>query len=220
MTTTSASDTPPAAQQKRSFLGLTWDQWLGVVGGGLGLATALFTTCRGEVRSHTAEQQQFINQTYGAYLETDRFQLEHPEIAHELTVFDDYCEEVKRVRAAYVSATSEEKARFRLREEAVAWYEFSVFAQLVHAQQASELTRDNATSQFIQDELDAFGQDILPNPRLVYFWRDEHGSRYYDLGVQNKYLALIKLPSAPMTSDQCGPFPDEATRPAKRCLCP
>jgi hypothetical protein len=209
--------------RQKSSRDLSWNQWLGAVGGGLGIVAtlvALLVAYRGELRSRTAEQQQFIQQTYGAYLETDRFQLDHPEIAHELVTPDEYCDEVNRVRAAYGSATGEEKARMRLREEGLAWHVFSVFAQLVHAQQASASTRDNATSQFIQGELEAFGQDILPNPRLVYFWRDEKGSKYYDSGVRSKYLALIKRPLASMASDECGPFPDEANRQSKRCMCP
>lgn len=108
--------------------------WISLALASFSLAVSIAIAIAGELRARAAEHRQFLSETYGNYLDTDRIELDHPEIAHELVVADEYAEELKRVRSAFAGVTPEEKARLRLREEAAAFYVFSSFARLVQAQ--------------------------------------------------------------------------------------
>lgn len=88
----------------------------------------------------------------------------------------------------------------------MAFYVYTSFARLVLAQRIPESTRTDATTQFIAGELAYFSGDILQNPRLVYFWRDEKGYRYFDQATQQAYGALVHGHIETLKADPDGPF--------------
>jgi hypothetical protein len=204
---------------------------LGVVGalvGIISLTVSLIMAYRTDARSQDAERQQFIRETYETFLEINHLQMQQPEIAHEFVRPRDYNDEVGLVKRAFSSLTPEEKGRLHLREEAFAYYLFSAFERLAYETRAPESTRSEELGRFLDQQLRYFGQFILPNPRLVYYWRDTHGCEYYDFDTRRKYAILVpNLGDLP--SDPEGPFADTTASialpanrhaAAKRCLYP
>ena len=99
----------------------------------------------------------------------------------------------------------------KLREEAAAFYAMSAFARLIKDEQAPGL-KNEARKKFLHDEMAYFTEDVLPNPRLVYFWREDKGYKYFDEATRTAFQELMKRP---LKADPCGPFPDPAA--PKRC---
>jgi hypothetical protein len=198
---------------RRSFLasGVTADRTarlLGIVGclvGVVGLTVSLIASWRTDVRNQAAEHQQFIRDTYATYLEMNHFQMQQPEIAHELVTPADYLDEITRVQPAFSLATPDERARSLLREEGFAYYVFSSFERLAYEANAPESTRSKELDRFLQRQLEYYARVILPNPRLVYYWRDAHGCEYYDWATREKYDKFVPNLSE-LPSDPFGPF--------------
>jgi hypothetical protein len=181
---------------------------LGIVGclvGVVGLSVSLIASWRTDVRNQASEHQQFIRDTYATYLEMNHFQMQQPEIAHELVTRADYLDELTRVQPAFSAATPAERARLLLREEAFAYYVFSSFERLAYEANAPESTRSKELDRFLQRQLDYYARVILPNPRLVYYWRDAHGCEYYDWSTREKYDEFVPDLSE-LPSDPYGPF--------------
>lgn len=169
----------------------------------IGLALSLVTAWRNDVRSQAAEHQQFIRDTYNSYLEIDHFQMEHPEAAHEFVTVSDYPSEIIRVKQAFQGLSPSEKAQMRLREEAFAFYLFTCFERLVYATKAPESTRSAELDRFLNKQLKYFTEKVLPNPRLIYFWRDDAGFQYFDEDTRNYYSEHVPRT---LRSDPIGPF--------------
>ncbi len=170
-----------------TFLATTWTGW------------------RNDVRSQAAEHQQFIRETYAAYMEMSHFQMEHPEIAHETVDAAQYASEVQRVKLAFPNLSPADKAQMRLREEAYADYVFSSFERLVYAANAPESTRTPEVNRFLGQQLKYYSEHVLPNPRLMYYWRDDHSSQYYDAATQAYYRKAVTN-YLRAVSDSAGPF--------------
>ena len=181
---------------------------LGILGFAVALASFSVSTVTAyltEARNRALEQRQLINDVYSTYLEWNRLQLEHPEIAHEQVRPEEYAIAVLNVRQAFASLSVEEKARYRLREEAFAFYAFSTFERLVYAKLTPETTHSAELERFVNEQLNYFARAVLPNPRLVHFWRDERGGDYYDEATR-RYYAKIVARASELPADASGPF--------------
>jgi len=169
----------------------------------IGLALSLVTAWRNDIRAQAAEHQLFIRDTYTTYLEIDHAALQQPEISHVFVTASDYPTEVARVKQAFQAASAEERAKMRLHEEAFAFYLFTCFERLVYAVKAPESTRTAELDRFLKKQLRYFAKKVLPNPRLVYFWRDERGFEYFDEDTQDYYNAHVPRS---LRADPLGPF--------------
>jgi len=194
------SDNNPNASHPKDSIARTL-AIIGAIVAAFGLAVAIRT----DIRSQAGEHQQFIRDAYGTFLEMDHFQMQQPEISHEYCRPGDYPTEKARVQRAFASATPEERAKLLLREEGFAFYVFSAFERLVFLKRAPESTRTKELDRFLNEQLRYFAQDVLPNPRLVYYWRDQHGYLYYNQETSDYYSQLVPN-LRQLQSDPQGPF--------------
>ena len=169
----------------------------------LSLLVSSITGWRNDVRSQAGEHEQFIRDTYSIFLDIDRLQIQQPEISHEFVTPADYSEEVARVKRMFPNASPEQKAMMRLHEEAFAFYLFTCFERLVYAAKTPESTRAEALNRFLEKQLTYFYANVLRNPRLVYFWRDEKGFEYFDDYTRAEYNKHIPQN---LSADPRGPF--------------
>lgn len=160
---------------------------------------------RNDVRNQESEHQDFIRDTYATYREMSRFQMQQPEVAHVFVRPGDYAGEVAQVKRAFAAAGPEDRARLSLSEEAFAFYLFTSFERLVYARESPASMRSPALDRFLDRQLRYYAQNLLSNPRLLYYWRDLRGCEYYDLSTQRKYLQLVPNLSR-LASDPHGPF--------------
>lgn len=160
---------------------------------------------RNDVRSQESEHQEFIRDTYTTYREMNRFQMQQPEIAHVFVRPADYSGEVAQVKRAFAEATPQDRARFSLSEEAFAFYLFSSFERLVYAATSPASMRSPALDHFLDRQLRYYADNLLCNPRLVYYWRDLRGYEYYDESTRRYYMKLVPDLSR-LYADAHGPF--------------
>ncbi len=103
----------------------------------------------------------------------------------------------------------------------MAYFVFSEFDRLVSAQAFAEEMGEKERSEFLTGTLEFYCKQLLRNPRLLWYWRDNHAKEYYSEDTVKYYMENVLKeddgkPSA-LTFDPVGPFGAPAGSPAPLC---
>jgi len=162
---------------------------------------------REATRAHEDSQEESaVSHAYTAFEEMNKFQLDHPEIAHLLTNKADYDHTVADVRKAVGPLTEQQRAQYLLIESATAFYIFSEVDRLVTAEAQAKRLHIHGRRRFLDATLHFYSNVLLPNPRLAYYWYKQKGSAYYPAELDAFFRNEVWGGREPQWIDPIGPF--------------
>jgi hypothetical protein len=183
--------------------------WLANTSTVLSLVAVLFSL----VAFYNAEERrkkdvpfELIPKAYEKYYEMNKIELEKWYLTHLFVTFDRY-PEIKRLTArGLTNLPADKRIEYLLQERAVADFLFTYYEQTLFQWEA---TRDHERK-FINDILEYFRGRLLPNPRLVYWWRAEGGgleTSYEDI-TRKDWRANVyeRIKATPDWCDPLGPL--------------
>src|SRR5580658_1043848 len=107
-----------------------------------------------------------VPKLYEKYYVMNEIQLDHPYLAHMFTSPDRYPEVAKAAAIMASGASDKEKAKYWLEERAVADFIWTYYEQLLFQWNS---TKDDER-EFVVKVLDYLEDDLLRNPRLLWWW--------------------------------------------------
>jgi hypothetical protein len=148
-----------------------------------------------------------VPKLYDKYYEMNKIQLGHPYLAHMFASPDRYPEVAKAAAAMVSGASDKDKAKYWLEERAVADFIWTYYEQLLFQWNS---TKDDER-EFVVKVLDYLEDDLLRNPRLLWWWVIKGGgleTTYEDITrceFQRNVLKKIDLATIG-TLDPVGPL--------------
>jgi hypothetical protein len=144
-------------------------------------------------------------------------QLNTPEAMHVFVLPNVYYKVACDVKRAVIESQPADMARFRLKERAMADYIFSIYEYTVLDYLAAQsFMGDSRRAKLDEETLTYFTEDLLRNPRLLWYWNPTGGrlaAEYRHETVGHYKDHVLMNPNKPLTekTDSVGPLGDDGT---------
>jgi len=165
-----------------------------------------------------------VPRTYQRYYEMNNIELQRPYLTHIFVTPDRYPDVKNRVRDALPAPNRQKKAELLLEERAAADFIFTFYEQTFFQVEATRA--DTQTYEFINRVLRYLREDLLRNPRLIYWWHERLGGleTSYEAKTRDDWAKYVFKNISTENEDWCdaaGPFDinvqGELTQHERKC---
>lgn len=136
-----------------------------------------------------------VSDIYSEFRRITELRLNYPEHTHILEPPENYVDTVKKVANMVSSYESEQKAKYLLRERAVALTIFQIFEQVIYQHKQAQEESDTIRAKFLKEVLDYMTGRLFMNPRLLYLWWHKGGNLKADFEIHTQVYYDTHVPT-------------------------
>jgi hypothetical protein len=173
-----------------------------MVGSIVAVVISIYALWMQRQQGHEVSTQTQIHAQYELCRALDQLRVEHPEVSHILALpsltADDTWINYKLFKSHVRSLFSEserqdpgERAKFYLKEHAVALNVFDIYEQTVNQRMLAEKAGDKGRYEMLHALVDYYEKRMLRNPRLRFHW-DHGGSDMLEADSRNYFARNVQ----------------------------
>jgi hypothetical protein len=207
----SESGVPNIGREKPTFFSFTINSIGALVAILISISSLVYTYLSGRL----AGEHEAVKSVYNTYFDASKTQLNVPEAMHVFVLSNAYKEVACDVKRAVLDAVPQDKARYRLKERAMADYLFTIYEFMILDYNASQsFFGDDRRAEEDKKAILYFTDDLLRNPRLLWYWDASGGKLESEYREETKkhYMEHVRnnpgRPS-PVDEDEIGPLADD-----------